>query len=427
MAQQWEGLLEGAAQELKGHLTLERVTASKAGDEIAVFFSSDMLVEEKPFLAAQRAIRRNFAPTRVKLIIRSPQLAQDFLNDPQKYAPFILRCVKRRHPSGAPFMNDAKLECKGDVLSVLVPQNIAPKFLAQSGVDHYIEQLIENVFVTKVHVVFQAVKLREEQLEEIRRRRKAEDEQAVAQMIKTQSEQVAAQEAKAAKEKPKAVFGRPITAEPLPISELTEEASKLTICGEVLTVETRELRGGEMQLLSFALTDYTNTIKCKAFLRYKPRKGRFGGASQEEDDRPPTEEEKKAVDDVIAAVKEGKWFAVRGDVKMDSFEHGLVMMVNDIDGREKPMRQDTAERKRIELHMHTNMSEMDAVSSASDLIKRAVGTPGRRHHGSWRGAGVPGGIRRGEKEQDQAHSGHGGLSDGCDRRGQGRRRPAADG
>ena len=56
MAQQWEGLLEGAAQELKGHLTLERVTASKAGDEIAVFFSSDMLVEEKPFLAAQRAI-----------------------------------------------------------------------------------------------------------------------------------------------------------------------------------------------------------------------------------------------------------------------------------------------------------------------------------------------------------------------------------
>ena len=165
MAQQWEGLLEGAAQELKGHLTLERVTASKAGDEIAVFFSSDMLVEEKPFLAAQRAIRRNFAPTRVKLIIRSPQLAQDFLNDPQKYAPFILRCVKRRHPSGAPFMNDAKLECKGDVLSVLVPQNIAPKFLTQSGVDHYIEQLIENVFVTKVHVVFQAVKLREEQLE----------------------------------------------------------------------------------------------------------------------------------------------------------------------------------------------------------------------------------------------------------------------
>ena len=371
MAEQWEGMLEGAAQELKGHLTLDRVTANRGGDEITVYFSADVLVEERPFLSMQRALRRNFAPMRVKLIIRSPELGQDFLADPQKYAPFIMRCVKRHHPSGAPFLGEATLECKGDVLTVLVPQDIAPKFLTQSGVGEYIEQLIENVFVTKVHVAFQAVKLREEQLEEIRRRRKVEDEQAVAEMVKEQKEQVATQEAKAVKEKPKAVFGRPITAEPLPISELTEEASKLTICGEVLTVETRELRGGEMQLLSFALTDYTNTIKCKAFLRYKPRRGRYGSA-QEEDDRPPTEEEKKAVDDVIAAVKEGKWFAVRGDVKMDSFERGLVMMVNDIDVREKPMRQDTAERKRIELHMHTNMSEMDGVSSASDLIKRAA-------------------------------------------------------
>ena len=128
------------------------------------------------------------------------------------------------------------------------------------------------------------------------------------------------------------MLGRPVTAEPMEISELVEEASKITICGEVLTAETRELKGGEMQLLSFALTDYTNTIKCKAFLRYKPRRGRFG-QSTEEDDRPPTEEEKKAVEDVIAAVQPGKWFAVRGDVKMDSFEHGLVMMVLDIDAR----------------------------------------------------------------------------------------------
>ena len=53
----------GAAQELKGHLTLERVTASRSGEEIAVHFSADMLVEERPFLALQRALRRNFAPT----------------------------------------------------------------------------------------------------------------------------------------------------------------------------------------------------------------------------------------------------------------------------------------------------------------------------------------------------------------------------
>ena len=372
MSEQWESLLTGAAGALVGHLTLDRVTANKNGEEITVYFSSDMLVEEGPFLAVQRALRKNFAPMRVHLVIRSPQLAEDFRNDPQKYAPFILRCVKRKHPSGAPLLQDAKLECKGDVLSVLVPQDIAPKFLAQARVDTYLELLVKNVFVCDVHVVFQAVKLREEQLEEIRRRRLAEDERAMAEMVKEQKIQVEQAEQKAAKEKPKAVLGRPITQEPMEISELVEEASKIVIMGEVLTAETRELRGGEMQLLTFALTDYTNTIKCKAFLRYKPRRGRFGPVNEEEEQRSPTEEEKKAVDDVIAAVKPGSWFAVRGDVKMDSFEKGLVMMVNDIDARQKPMRMDTAERKRIELHMHTNMSEKDGISSASDLIKRAA-------------------------------------------------------
>ena len=49
MAEQWEGMLEGAAQELKGHLTLDRVTANRSGDEITVYFSADVLVEERPF------------------------------------------------------------------------------------------------------------------------------------------------------------------------------------------------------------------------------------------------------------------------------------------------------------------------------------------------------------------------------------------
>ena len=160
MAEQWEGLLEGAAAELRGHLTLERVTASRSGEEITVCFSADMLVEERPFLALQRALRRNFAPIRVSLVVKSPELAGDFLADPQKYAPFILRSVRRRHPSGAPLLQDARFECKGSVLSVLVPQDVAPKFLTQAGVGTYIEELVRNVFVTDVSVSFQAVKLR---------------------------------------------------------------------------------------------------------------------------------------------------------------------------------------------------------------------------------------------------------------------------
>ena len=102
--EQWETLLDGPAKALAGHLTLDRVTANRSGEEITVCFSSDVLVEEGPFLAVQRALRRNFMPIRVHLVIRSPQLADDFRQEPQKYAAFILRSIKRKHPSGAPFL-----------------------------------------------------------------------------------------------------------------------------------------------------------------------------------------------------------------------------------------------------------------------------------------------------------------------------------
>ncbi len=366
---QWQSLLEGEAEVLNGHLTLDRVTATRSGERIKVCFSSDILVEDEPFSAFQKALRRYFAPIRVSLIIRSPQLRGDFLADPQKFAPFLLKSIGHRHPSAVPLIEHARFECKGDVLTLLVSEDNAPKYLEQSGIDAYNAQHAFDFFGAKLHVDIQAAGLREaqtEELEELRKRRHEEDEQALNQIVREQRQSPRGGHAE--KKAARAVFGRPISAEPVEIIELTEEASKIVICGEVLTAEARELRGGEMQLLSFALTDYTNTIKCKAFLRYRAK----GRRAAETDNRPPTEEEKKAVADVLAAVQPGKWFAVRGDIRMDSFEHGLVMMVNDIDARQKPEREDNAECKRIELHMHTNMSEMDGISAASALIARAA-------------------------------------------------------
>ncbi len=360
----WRDLLEGEAQGLAEHLTLDHVAATADGQRITAYFSADILVEEGPYLAFQKALRRAFAPMRVSLIVRSPQLREAFLEEPQRYAEFLARSLARKHPSAAPLLAGARFECRGDVLSVLLAQELAPKFLAQAGAGETLRRLARDVFGAEVSVVFQAEQIRREQLEELRRRRREEDDREVAALIHDQQEAAQAVE----KRRPaRAVYGRTITAAPMELRELTEEASHVVVCGEVLSAETRELRGGEMQLLAFSLTDYTNTIKCKAFLRYRARR-----RGQEADERAITEEEKRAVAEVIDAVKPGRWFAVRGDAKQDSFEHALALMVTDIDAREKPQRLDNAPRKRIELHMHTNMSEMDGVSSASALIERAA-------------------------------------------------------
>ena len=363
----WEKLLSGMAGDLSGHLKLERVRVNPEGNRMEVYFSSDLLVEEAPFRAIRSALRRYFDPVQVSLVIRCPELGDSFLAEPQKYADFIRRCVHRKFPSCVPFLQSAKLECKGSMLSILVTNPIAPAYMENMGINQYIEALSENVFGKHVHVQCQAIQLREEQLEEIRKKRKEEEVAELSRMVEVQREKQKKDDEKA--KKSRAILGRPISAAAIDIRELTEEASKVVIQGDVVSAETKEVRGGEMVILSFAITDYTSTMKCKAFLRYKKRQGRHG---EETDETPPTPEEKKAVQDVIDAVKKDACLAVRGDVKMDNFEHGLVLSVLDIDRREKQVRIDNCEEKRIELHLHTNMSEMDGVCSAEDLIKRAA-------------------------------------------------------
>src|SRR5690606_38172955 len=75
----------------------------------------------------------------------------------------------------------------------------------------------------------------------------------------------------------------------------------------------------------------------------------------------------------LANVKKGMWIRVRGNVQNDTFVRDLVLMANDINEIQGKERMDTAPQgeKRVELHLHTPMSQMDAVSSVSALIARA--------------------------------------------------------
>ena len=134
------------------------------------------------------------------------------------------------------------------------------------------------------------------------------------------------------------------------VIELTLEDGIVSMSGEVLSVEGRELRSGKT-LLSFDMYDGTSTLTCKAFL------------------------EKNNSKKVIGRIKKAKGIKIEGRTQMDQFSGELTIMVNTIvetEGIKKEERKDNADTKRVELHMHTKMSQMDAMTSATDLIKRAM-------------------------------------------------------
>ena len=143
----------------------------------------------------------------------------------------------------------------------------------------------------------------------------------------------------------------PTIKEPLvKITDLNAESGMVALQGEVIKIEDRELKSGKV-LLSIDLYDGTSTLTCKAFAN--------------------GDQAKK----VIGRLKNAKGIKLAGKAGLDTFSKELSVVANTIietEGLKKEIRMDNAEVKRVELHMHTQMSQMDAMTSATDLINRAI-------------------------------------------------------
>ena len=144
------------------------------------------------------------------------------------------------------------------------------------------------------------------------------------------------------------IMGRAIKDEIIKIKEINDDVQRAAIQGKILTVDSREIRD-DKQLVSFDIYDRTNSITVKAFLA------------------------KEKYNDVFPRLKPDIWVKVRGNIQYDKYSKEITLMALDIIETSKPaVKKDKAKNKRVELHLHTQMSSMDAVNSAEDLIKRAA-------------------------------------------------------
>ncbi|MFP3391105.1 PolC-type DNA polymerase III [Brevibacillus sp. SIMBA_040] len=176
---------------------------------------------------------------------------------------------------------------------------------------------------------------------------RAEEERALVEVVMT-----TAQQDSKGSDKAEAIttlmMGYEIKDAPIPITEIQEEERRVVIQGTVFNVEVKELRSGR-HLLTFNITDYTDSLTVKMFSRDK--------------------EDVK----MLEALKDGMWVKARGSVQHDTFIRELVMNANDLNQIEQQIvRKDTAEEKRVELHCHTPMSALDAVASVKSLVSTAA-------------------------------------------------------
>lgn len=191
------------------------------------------------------------------------------------------------------------------------------------------------------------IKAKEEEIAQFQAQKEEEDRNKVLQaMLEQQKKQLQQESADEAHSGP-IIIGYEIHDEPVPMKEIVDEERKITIQGYVFDVEIRELRSGR-SLLQIKMTDYTDSLAVKMFSRGK--------------------EDAK----IFQSIKKGMWVKARGGVQNDAYARELMMIANDINEVPPKERTDTSAEKRVELHLHTTMSQMDAVTSISDYIAQAA-------------------------------------------------------
>ena len=147
---------------------------------------------------------------------------------------------------------------------------------------------------------------------------------------------------------PDVLYGYDVEGEIVPMDQILDEMGEITIRGKVLSVEEREIRN-EKTIVSFFITDFTDTMKCKMFC--------------------PNEE----LPNIREGVRKGAFLLVRGLCAMDSFDKDLTISIKSLQKTKDftVTRMDHSAKKRVELHCHTKMSDMDGVSDVIDIVKRA--------------------------------------------------------
>ena len=355
MAELWKNLIAREDPALAEQLALSRVSISKKTGQMRVKLRSAKLLDDAQFERVRRLIAGAFPAVGVKVQLEYPDLREQVLEDVTIAGPVMKSLVRHESPGCMPFIdwNGKGWALKDGVLTVCVSSAEGAGFLKARGVDRILADKLNDLFGIRATARIQVTGDEEKRIQAIAEARAKEAEQIAASAAITSS---TPRKRSASGE---ALYGKPIHDPGIEMREITEDVGRCALRGEVVSLDIRDAKNGETKIVLFSMTDHTGSVNCKLFL--SSRRGRENAASVQ-----------AQADALSEGLKPGKWAKVRGRYSYDSFSSQMVLMVDDIVSVDKPVREDTSPEKRVELHLHTNYSTMDACASATELIKQAA-------------------------------------------------------
>ncbi len=272
------------------------------------------------------------------------------------FLPYLAGEIKENYSAGSTFLENAEYLLNDNSLKINL-QGGGEAILKQLGVEEFIVKYMRQKFNKGINAQITSLnqdsdKENEKELLKIQQQENAK--------VKMPTEAPKAEKTKKPVEitfddlpislsNARPVLGNLIKIKPKPIAEVTPEDGTVVVWGDVFGFDARETRDGKKNIVSFNFTDYTSSYSAKVF------------------------GEKAVCKELIEKVSDGTTVLLRGFVTHDPYMRCYVIETKAITVIEKiEDRADNSDEKRVELHLHTNMSSMDGLSGAKALVSRAA-------------------------------------------------------
>jgi DNA polymerase-3 subunit alpha (Gram-positive type) len=326
---------------------IERVECSRSNREWTLYISKNALLPPDVLRSFVQSVQAKFAHIAgIRVVLLYDQDVSDAALVEQYWSMF-LEWAQREAVSVNGWLGKASYEAADGVITLRMLDAIGLELASKRNVDKLLQRYFEEQFGRRYIIKLAVSETRNEEFEKFAQRVVEEERTVIQEMM------IAEQEPKTpevAEGEIKLMIGYDIKEPPVPLKDVLEEEKKVTVQGLIFGLDKKELRNGNT-LFEFKLTDFSDSLMLKAFARNK--------------------EDLK----ILNLLADGKWIRARGKVEYDKFmmTPELVMIPSDLtEVVGPPERFDDAEEKRVELHLHTTMSTMDAVTPIDEYIKLAA-------------------------------------------------------
>ncbi len=347
--------------------TITKLNIMNEARSVTLGVNFDGLVERNALFDAERKIASVLKVATVKI---KPHFGSVLFN--VTYFPEMYLAIKKEIPSINGTLNNADVTYEDNALTINL-FNGGKSLLDAKGFDKALARLILDEFDIHVKIRYtgtfevdedsneylDTMKNAEKQIQRENMAKAAdfyrEEEENAKQIQSNHAESVATEieirEGKFAtpqiiQSSIRPLYGKSIRGKMIPISSIAGDSGRVVIWGDVFDFEKRITKSGDKNIFTIDITDYTGSTTVKVFNTIK---------------------DSASVD----SIRKGDTIAVMGDVEYDKYAGELVVNARSIGTAQKVKVTDKAEKKRVELHLHTSMSQMDAVTSAGDLVNRA--------------------------------------------------------